>query len=62
MKPENKNPEKTRKNFSDKRPYTPPRITFTEIEVEEALMGFCKASGSGGIPTGCSLPCSNPGS
>jgi len=29
--------------------YEPPTISFTEIEVEEALMGMCK---SGGVPIG----------
>jgi len=46
---------------SGKLPYVPPAISFTEVEVEEALMGFCKAT-AGGMPTGCSGGCSNPGS
>jgi len=54
--------EKTLAGPSGRKPYTPPSIIRTEIEVTEALMGFCKASGSGSIPSGCSLPCANPGS
>jgi len=26
-------------------PYVPPRVTFTRIEAQEALMGICKAPG-----------------
>ncbi|MBN2804564.1 MAG: hypothetical protein JXR91_15835 [Deltaproteobacteria bacterium] len=57
-----KNDSKSAEPVKGKSKYEPPKITYTEIETEEALMGFCKTSGSGGIPTGCSLPCSNPGS
>jgi hypothetical protein len=48
---------KTRKKSRE--PYVPPRVTFTEIEVNEALMGICKGVGGagpygGGCPGGCS--------
>lgn len=45
-----------------KEAYVPPEIKFTEIEVEQALMGFCKSSGSGGMPAGCNGSCTFPGS
>ena len=56
MKPaggENKKPEGTRKKTRE--PYVPPRVTFTEIEVNEALMGICKGTAGAG-PYGSSCP------
>ena len=56
-----KNPS-DKKSSASKKKYESPTISYTEIEPEEAIMGFCKTGGAGGIPTGCSLPCGNPGS
>ena len=45
-----------------RQPYVPPRVSFVEISVEEALLAICK-SGNGSGPTGyCSIPCYNDGS
>jgi hypothetical protein len=46
-----------------KEPYEPPRVTFTEIEVNEALMGICKGpTGGGPFGGGCPGGCSGQGS
>ena len=45
-----------------RRTYAPPSITFTEIEVEEALMGLCKTSSGGNMPGMCLGGCSTQGS
>lgn len=59
-----KNQSGSHGNGGPKESYVSPSITFTEIEVEQALMGLCK-SASGGGPSGmCTLPnaCITPGS
>lgn len=45
-------------------PYEPPSVTYTEIEVEEALMSMCKTTGiTGPVGATCAFqPCSGPGS
>lgn len=44
-------------------PYEPPRVTYAEIEVEEALMSICKTTTGPGPVGGCSLqPCGVVGS
>jgi len=43
-------------------PYEPPRITFTELSVEEALMAICKSGSEPGPIGTCSTGCSTPGS
>ncbi len=44
-------------------PYVPPRVTFTKIEVNEALMGICKGpTGGGPFGAGCPGGCSGQGS
>ncbi|MBN2494510.1 MAG: hypothetical protein JXR96_07975 [Deltaproteobacteria bacterium] len=36
-------------------PYEPPRISFVELAVDEALMGICKGGlGAGPLGPGCS--------
>ncbi|MBW1807864.1 MAG: hypothetical protein JRJ87_06680 [Deltaproteobacteria bacterium] len=43
--------------------YEPPRVTYTEISVNEALMGICKGGlGAGPYGPGCPGGCSGGGS
>jgi hypothetical protein len=47
-----------------KKPYEPPQVTTISLRPEEAVLGHCKVSGSGG-PIGSCMPlgtCPNSGS
>jgi hypothetical protein len=56
----NKKPQAGAKKASEE--YVPPRITFTEIVVEEALMGICKGGTAPGPISTCDSSCMGGGS
>lgn len=50
-----------------KKPYTPPQLVVISLRPEEAVLGACKVSGTGGAvsPSSCTSlvqPCSSLGS
>ncbi|MBN2525796.1 MAG: hypothetical protein JXR76_05330 [Deltaproteobacteria bacterium] len=52
-------PESKIEQTKIKEPYEKPHVTFTEIQVEQALMGICRASGIvGPFGMSCAGPCS----
>lgn len=57
--------EEDQKAASDRKPYAAPKIIRVSLRPEEAVLGHCKISGSGGPvnPGSCTaLKCSSPGS
>jgi hypothetical protein len=50
-------------NQSDeKKPYEAPKLTTISLRPEEAVLGHCKVSGSGGAGGICGFTCMNAGS
>lgn len=39
----------------EKKPYEPPQLVAISLRPEEAVLGHCKISGSGGPSGGCSI-------
>jgi hypothetical protein len=50
--------------IGEKKPYEPPKLVTISLRPEEAVLGHCKISGSGGPAGGCSIVglCSSQGS
>jgi hypothetical protein len=57
--------EENQKAAGDRKPYQAPKIIRVSLRPDEAVLGHCKISGSGGPvnPGSCTaLKCSSPGS
>jgi hypothetical protein len=44
-----------------KKPYVKPEVKQVQLKPEEAVLGFCKTSGTGGSNIGGGTTCSIPG-
>jgi hypothetical protein len=54
--------EQKTKQSDGKKPYESPKLTTISLRPEEAVLGHCKVSGSGGPSGICGFTCMSSGS